>query len=308
MKNSLKKIGNTPMIQLSKIAEGGLARVFAKVEGENFGGSIKDRVAKRIIDEAFLDGRLKEGGVVVEATSGNTGIGLAFVAKAYGCRAIIVMPDTMSMERRLLIEKFGGEVVLTNGADGMQGAVEKAKEIVKNTKGAILADQFENLAGVRAHYEGTAVEIDAQVNGGVDVFVAGVGTGGTLTGVGRYLKEKNPSAYVVAVEPESSPLLSKGWASAHKIQGIGANFVPGVLDRSVYDEVVVVSDEDAFLYTRQLKEKEGVFAGLSSGANVAVCVALAKRKEFAGKTIVTVLPDEGGRYVSTGVFDGLDVE
>lgn len=308
MKTFANTIGNTPLIELSRIGEGLKARIFAKLEGVNPGGSIKDRVAKRILDEAFLNGRLKKGGVVVEATSGNTGIGLALVAKAYGCRAVIVMPDTMSVERIRLIQKYGGEVVLTKGADGMSGAVKKAKEIVETTDGAILADQFENTAGVRAHYEGTAVEIDQQTKGVVDVFVAGVGTGGTLTGVGRFFKDKYGATRVVAVEPESSPLLSQGVAKAHKIQGIGANFLPGVLDTTVYDEVVTVSDEEAFKTTRLLKEKEGIFAGISSGANVAVCLRLAKRKEYEGKTIVTVLPDEGGRYVSTGVFDGLDVE
>ncbi len=308
MEISVENIGNTPFVELSRLGAGLGARIFAKLEGVNPGGSIKDRVAKRILDEAFISGRLQKGGVVVEATSGNTGIGLALVSKAYGCRAIIVMPDTMSVERIKLIEKYGGEVLLTKGADGMSGAVQKAKEIVQNTAGAILADQFENQAGVRAHYEGTAVEIDAQTGGNVDVFVAGVGTGGTLTGVGRYLKEKHKATRVVAVEPESSPLLSKGYAKAHKIQGIGANFLPGVLDRSVYDEVLTVSDEDAFKTARLLKEKEGIFAGLSSGANVLACLSLAKRKEYEGKTIVTVLPDEGGRYVSTGVFDGLDME
>ncbi len=308
MEISVENIGNTPLVELSRLGAGLGARIFAKLEGVNPGGSIKDRVAKRILDEAFISGRLQKGGVVVEATSGNTGIGLALVSKAYGCRAIIVMPDTMSVERIKLIEKYGGEVLLTKGADGMSGAVQKAKEIVQNTAGAILADQFENQAGVRAHYEGTAVEIDAQTGGNVDVFVAGVGTGGTLTGVGRYLKEKHKATRVVAVEPESSPLLSKGYAKAHKIQGIGANFLPGVLDRSVYDEVLTVSDEDAFKTARLLKEKEGIFAGLSSGANVSACLSLAKRKEYEGKTIVTVLPDEGGRYVSTGVFDGLDME
>ena len=308
MEISVENIGNTPLVELSRLGAGLGARIFAKLEGVNPGGSIKDRVAKRILDEAFFSGRLQKGGVVVEATSGNTGIGLALVSKAYGCRAIIVMPDTMSVERIKLIEKYGGEVLLTKGADGMSGAVQKAKEIVQNTAGAILADQFENQAGVRAHYEGTAVEIDAQTGGNVDVFVAGVGTGGTLTGVGRYLKEKYKATRVVAVEPESSPLLSKGYAKAHKIQGIGANFLPGVLDRSVYDEVLTVSDDDAFKTARLLKEKEGIFAGLSSGANVSACLSLAKRKEYEGKTIVTVLPDEGGRYVSTGVFDGLDME
>lgn len=308
METFTKSIGNTPLIELSRIGEGLGARIFAKVEGVNPGGSIKDRVAKRILDEAFLNGRLKKGGVVVEATSGNTGIGLALVAKAYGCRAMIVMPDTMSVERIQLIKTYGGEVLLTKGADGMSGAVKRAKEIVAETEGAILADQFENKAGVRAHYEGTAVEIDEQTKGRVDVFVAGVGTGGTLTGVGSYFKNKYKTTRIVAVEPQGSPLLSQGFAKPHKIQGIGANFVPGVLDRSVYDEVMTVSDEEAFATTRLLKAKEGIFAGLSSGANVAVCLRLAKKKEYEGKTIVTVLPDEGGRYVSTGVFDGLDIE
>ncbi len=302
MKKALKKIGNTPFIELSRVAEGLNARVFAKVEGENFGGSIKDRVAKRIIDEAFLDGRLKEGGVVVEATSGNTGIGLAFVAKAYGCRAVIVMPDTMSVERRLLIEKFGGEVVLTDGKKGMQGAVERAREIVENTDGAILADQFENTAGVRAHYEGTAVEIELQTEGKVDIFVAGVGTGGTLTGVGEYLKEKNPNVKIVAVEPAKSPVLSGEAAGPHGLQGIGAGFVPKILNTEIYDEVIQIHEEDAYEAGRVLATKEGVLTGISSGAALKAAELLAMREENQGKTIVVLLPDSGDRYLSTPMY------
>ena len=292
---SALNIGNTPLIQLNIAAP---ASLFAKVEGGNPGGSIKDRVALAIIEDAEEKGVLKAGGLVVEATSGNTGIGLSLVCKAKGYRAVIVMPDSMSKERRELIKSYGGEVVLTDGAKGMQGAVEKAKEIVKNSDNALLADQFNNPVCAKVHYESTAREIYAQTNGRADIFVACVGTGGTLTGVGRFLKEKNPQTKVVAVEPAASPLLSQGRAGAHGIQGIGANFVPTVLDKTVYDEIVTVTDEDAFFWARELKKSHGLSVGISSGAAFAAALTLASRPESKGKNIVTIFPDEGGRYAS----------
>lgn len=292
---SALNIGNTPLIQMNITAA---ANLFVKVERGNPGGSIKDRVALAIIEDAEEKGRLKAGGLVVEATSGNTGIGLSLVCKAKGYRAVIVMPDSMSKERRELIKSYGGEVVLTEGAKGMQGAVEKAKEIVENSDNALLADQFNNPVCAKVHYESTAREIYAQTNGSVDIFVACVGTGGTITGVGRFLKEKNPQTKVVAVEPAASPLLSQGRAGAHGIQGIGANFVPAVLDRSVYDEIVTVTDEDAFFWARELKKSHGLSVGISSGAAFAAALDLANRPENKGKNIVTIFPDEGGRYAS----------
>ncbi len=291
MEFSESGIGNTPLSEWKKTP----ARVLVKRENENAGGSIKDRVAQAILDDAERSGTLRAGGTVVEATSGNTGIGLALVAKARGYKAVIVMPDTMSVERRVMIENAGGMVELTDGKLGMKGAVDRANEILATTKNALLADQFNNPACVRAHYEGTGVEIWEQTKGEVDIFVACVGTGGTLTGVGRYLKEKNPKIEVVAVEPTKSPLLSEGWAGAHGIQGIGANFVPSVLDREVYDEVMTVTDEEAFAYKDSL-QAAGFFVGISSGAAVAACEKIASRAENAGKVIVTVLPDSGNRY------------
>ena len=296
-------IGNTPLIQLKKTQErfGLRCNIFAKAEGYNPGGSIKDRVAKAIIDDAEQSGKLQKGGTVVEATSGNTGIGLALIASVRGYRAIIVMPDTMSAERRKLIKAYGGKVVLTDGKLGMKGAVEKAEEICKNTPNSIVAGQFCNPAGVKAHYEGTAPELYRQMQGNVDVFVAGVGTGGTLTGVGRYLKEKG-NCQVIAVEPEASPLLSKGKAGAHKLQGIGANFIPEILDRAVYDEVIAVSDDEAYQWARYLSKEEGLFVGISSGAAFAAAIVAAKRKENEGKNLVVIFPDDGGRYLSTDLF------
>ena len=296
-------IGNTPLLQLQKIPVNTGIKLFAKLEGANPGGSIKDRVAKAIVEDAERRGVLQSGGTVLEATSGNTGVGLALVCKEKGYRAVIVMPNTMSVERIALIKKYGGEVVLTDGKLGMQGAVERAQELLKNTPNAIVADQFNNPVCADAHYQTTGPEIWVQTQGQVDIFVACVGTGGTLTGIARYLKEKNPKIRVVAVEPHSSPLLSKGVAGAHAIQGIGANFIPSVLDRTAYDEVLTVKNEDAFVMTKRLKTEEGLFVGLSSGAAVAACLQLASRAENAGKRVVTILPDEGGRYLSTGVFD-----
>ena len=293
-------IGNTPLLRLSKTerAYGLRARLYAKIEGKNAGGSIKDRVAKTMIDEAERTGRLQAGGTVIEATSGNTGIGLALVAAARGYKAVIVMPENMSAERRKLLAAYGAKIVLTEAEKGMRGAVEKAEELLKNTPNAIIAGQFENPANPMAHYQTTAPEIYGALNGSVDVFVAGVGTGGTVTGVGRYLKEKNPAIAVCAVEPASSPLLSEGSAGAHAIQGIGANFVPAILDMSVVDEVLTATDEEAFAFMREVSAREGVFVGISSGAALSAAVKLAKRDENAGKNIVVIFPDEGGRYLS----------
>ena len=271
--------------------------LYLKLEGENVGGSIKDRVARFILDEAVKEGKLKKGGLVVEATSGNTGIGLALFCKERGYRCVIVMPDSMSKERRDLIASYGGEVLLTSGELGMRGSVEKALTLCKE-EGGFFADQFNNPVCWQAHYHTTAPEIWAQTNGKTDIFVACVGTGGTLTGIGKYLKEKIDGVRVVAVEPEKSPLLSKGYAGAHGIQGIGANFLPSILDTSVYDEVLTVSDEEALEMAKCLYGQEGLFVGISSGAAVAAAVKLAKRTENAGKKIVTVLPDSGNRYLS----------
>lgn len=296
--SAINGIGNTSLKELTALvgAENCVARVFAKVESENLGGSIKDRVAFAIIDDAEKSGRLKKGGTVIEATSGNTGIGLALAAKLRGYQAVIVMPDSMSVERREMIRSYGGEVVLTDGKKGMQAAVDKANELLAKTPNAILADQFNNPVCWRAHYDTTAREIWAQTDKKADIFVACVGTGGTLTGVGKYLKEQNPACQVVAVEPASSPLLSQGRAGAHRIQGIGANFVPAVLDRMVYDEVLTVADEEAFAMKERLLEEENLFVGISSGAAVVGALRLAKRPENTGKNIVTVLPDHGNRY------------
>ena len=299
------KIGNTPLVRLREIEKKYAlsAALYAKVENQNSGGSIKDRVAVAILDKAEQDGKLQNGGTVVEATSGNTGIGLALVAKMRGYKTIIVMPDTMSQERRDMIKKYGGEIELTDGKKGMQGAVERAQEIVHTTPNSILADQFNNPACVTAHYEGTGKEIWSQTEGKTDIFVAAVGTGGTLTGVGKYLKEQNPSIQVVAIEPENSPLLSQGKAGPHAIQGIGANFIPAVLDQSIYDEVLTVTEGEAFAMAKLLRNQENLFVGISSGANVAAAVEIAQRAENVGKNIVTVLPDDGDRYASIAKFN-----
>ncbi len=291
-------VGNTSLQALTALtgAENCVARVLAKIEKENLGGSIKDRVAFAILDDAEKRGLLQKGGTVIEATSGNTGIGLALAAKLRGYKAVIVMPDSMSVERREMIKAYGGEILLTDGKKGMQASVDKANELLATTPNAILADQFNNPVCWQAHYDTTAPEIWVQTDGKVDIFVACVGTGGTLTGIGKYLKEKNPDCKVVAVEPAASPLLSQGRAGAHKIQGIGANFVPTVLDRTVYDEVLTVADDEAFAMKARLFEEENLFVGISSGAAVAAALRVAKRPENAGKTIVTVLPDDGNRY------------
>ena len=299
------KIGNTPLIRLEKVekAYGLTCPLYAKDESQNAGGSIKDRVALAILNQAEKEEKLKNGGTVVEATSGNTGIGLALVAKARGYKTIIVMPDSMSEERREMIKNYGGEIELTDGKKGMQGSVERALEIVKNTENSMLADQFNNPACVTAHYEGTGKEIWVQTQGKTDIFVAAVGTGGTLTGTGKYLKEQNSCIQVIAVEPENSPLLSQGRAGAHAIQGIGANFIPSILDREIYDEVLTVTEEEAFSMAKLLRKEEKLFVGISAGANVAAAVKIAQRQENKGKTIVTILPDSGDRYASIAKFN-----
>lgn len=298
-------IGRTPLLELCRIQQqlGLEARVLAKLEYLNPAGSVKDRAALSMIRDAEQKGLLKEGSVIVEPTSGNTGIGLAAVAAARGYRVVIVMPETMSLERRQLMRAYGAELVLTEGSKGMSGAVEKAQQLVQQIPGAFLAGQFTNPANPQAHFETTGPEIWQDTEGHVDVFVAGVGTGGTITGVGRYLKSQDPAVRIVGVEPAASPLLSKGTAGPHKIQGIGANFVPQVLDTAIYDELLAVTDQDAFAVGRLMARTEGVLVGISSGAALWAAVELAKRPENRGKTIVTLLPDTGDRYLSTGMFD-----
>ena len=297
-------IGRTPLLELTHIEKkfGLNARVLAKLEYFNPGGSVKDRVALAMIDDAEARGLLKPGSVIIEPTSGNTGIGLASVAAARGYRIIIVMPETMSVERRQLMKAYGAELVLTEGAKGMTGAIAKAEELAKEIPGSFVPGQFVNPANPKAHFETTGPEIWADTDGQVDYFVAGVGTGGTITGVGRYLKSQNPAVRVVAVEPKSSAVLSTGVAGAHKIQGIGAGFVPEVLDTAVYDEIIAVADEDAFRLGRELGRSEGVLVGISSGAALWAAIELAKRPENTGKTIVALLPDTGDRYLSTPLF------
>ena len=297
-------IGRTPLLELSHIEkELGLeARILGKLEYFNPAGSVKDRIARAMIDDAEAKGLLKEGSVIIEPTSGNTGIGLASVAAARGYRIIIVMPETMSVERRQLMKAYGAELVLTEGAKGMKGAIAKADELAKEIPNAFIPGQFVNPANPAAHKASTGPEIWEDTDGQVDIFVAGVGTGGTVTGVGDYLKEQNPNVKVVAVEPASSPVLSKGTAGAHKIQGIGAGFVPDVLNTKVYDEIIPVENEDAFATGKLVGRKEGVLVGISAGAAVWAAIELAKRPENKGKTIVALLPDTGDRYLSTPLF------
>lgn len=297
-------IGHTPLMELTNIEKkhGLKAKLLAKLEYFNPAGSVKDRIAKAMIDDAEAKGLLKSGSVIIEPTSGNTGIGLASVAAARGYRIIIVMPETMSVERRQIMKAYGAELVLTEGAKGMKGAIDKAEELSREIPNSFIPGQFVNPANPKAHFETTGPEIFDDTDGKVDIFVAGVGTGGTVTGVGQYLKSRNPSVKVVAVEPKSSAVLSTGVAGPHKIQGIGAGFVPDVLDTKVYDEIIPVTNEDAFAVGKEIGRSEGVLVGISSGAALWAGIDLAKRPENAGKTIVVLLPDTGDRYLSTPLF------
>ncbi|MBQ6582423.1 MAG: cysteine synthase A [Mogibacterium sp.] len=297
-------VGGTPLLELTHIEKdlGLKAKLLAKLEYLNPAGSVKDRIAKKMIEDAEEKGLLREGSVIIEPTSGNTGIGLAAIAAARGYRIIIVMPETMSVERRQLMKAYGAELVLSDGSKGMKGAIAKADELAAEIEGSFIPGQFVNPANPAAHYETTGPEIYADTDGKVDIFVAGVGTGGTLTGVGKYLKEKNPAVRIVAVEPETSAVLSTGKAGAHKIQGIGAGFVPDVLDTGIYDEIIPVSNEAAFEFGKKIGKAEGVLVGISSGAAAYAAAELAKRPENEGKTIVVLLPDTGDRYLSTPLF------
>ena len=304
--NITEAFGNTPLVRLNRVTEGASATVLAKLEFYNPSSSVKDRLAIAVVDAAEASGELKPGGTIVEATSGNTGIALAMVAAARGYKAVLAMPDTMSSERRMLLRAYGATLVLTPGAEGMTGAVNKAVEIAAEIPGAVLARQFENPANPEIHRKTTAEEIWRDTDGAVDVFVAGVGTGGTLTGTGQVLKEKKPGLRVVGVEPLESPLLNGGEAGPHKIQGIGANFVPAILDREVYDEVLDVTSQQAVDMARRLGAEEGILGGISSGATAHAAVELSKRPELAGSTIVVILASFGERYLSTVLYEGLD--
>lgn len=297
-------IGKTPLVEVTNIerAHALKAKVLVKLEYRNPAGSVKDRAALYMIRDAERKGILKEGSVIIEPTSGNTGIGLAAIAAAKGYRAILTMPETMSVERRNILKAYGAEIVLTEGAKGMKGAIEKAEELAKEIKGAFIPGQFDNPANAQAHYETTGPELWEDTDGGLDIFVAGVGTGGTITGTGRYLKEKKPDIKLIAVEPVDSPILSEGRAGAHKIQGIGAGFVPKVLDTEIYDEIITVESADAFAVSKELTRREGILTGISSGAALWAALRLAKRPENEGKTIIALLPDSGDRYYSTPLF------
>ena len=302
--NVTELIGKTPILKLNNFAaaEGAQANILAKLEYFNPAGSVKDRIANAMIAAAEADGTLKKGATIIEPTSGNTGIGLASVGTAKGYKVILTMPETMSVERRNLVKAYGAEVVLTEGALGMKGAIAKAEELKESTKDAVILGQFVNPANPKVHYETTGPEIWEATEGKVDVFVAGVGTGGTLSGTGKYLKEKNPNVKIFAVEPASSPVLSEGHAGAHKIQGIGAGFVPDTLDTDVYDSIITVSNEDAFAAANKIAKTEGILVGISSGAAAFAATELSKKDEFKGKNIVVLLPDTGERYLSTALF------
>ncbi|MGI8392929.1 cysteine synthase A [Leucobacter sp. Z1108] len=306
LNNITEALGNTPLVRLNRVTDGAEAEVFAKLEFYNPAGSVKDRIGVAIIDAAEQSGALKPGGTIVEGTSGNTGIALALVGAARGYRVVLTMPETMSIERRKMLRAYGAELVLTEGPLGMRGAVDKAKEIVASTPGAILANQFGNAANPAIHRKTTGPEIWNDTDGQVDIFVAGIGTGGTITGAGGFLKEQNPNVKVVAVEPLDSPLLSEGTAGPHKIYGLGANFVPDILDREVYDEVIDVSLPDSIAKARALGTDEGILTGISGGAAVWAAIEVAKRPENAGKKIVVIVPDFGERYFSTVLFEDLN--
>jgi cysteine synthase A len=303
--NVTELVGNTPLVRINRLAEGVGATILAKLEFYNPAGSVKDRIGVAIIDAAEQSGELKPGGTIVEGTSGNTGIALAMVGAARGYRVIMTMPETMSKERRVILRAFGAEIVLTPGSEGMRGAIEKAQEIVGNTPNAIWARQFDNEANPRIHRETTAEEVWNDTDGAVDIFVAGIGTGGTITGVGQVLKERKPGVQIVGVEPIDSPLLTQGKVGPHKIQGIGANFVPSILDKSAYDEIIDVTLDDSLDIARRLATEEGIFTGISSGAIIWASLELAKRPENAGKTIVAIICDTGERYLSSILFEHL---
>ena len=303
-KNVTELIGNTPVVELSKLEkqEGLKAQLLAKVEFFNPAGSVKDRIAKRMIEKAEEQGLLKEGATIIEPTSGNTGIGLASVCASKGYKAIFTMPETMSVERRNLLKAYGAKIVLTPGSQGMKGAIAKAKELQESTPNSLIPSQFTNLENPQAHYETTGPELWEQTDGKIDIFVAGVGTGGTISGTGKYLKEKNPNIKIVAVEPEGSPVLSQGKAGPHGIQGIGAGFVPDTLNTKIYDEIITVTNENAYNTGRAIAQKEGLLVGISSGASVYAAIQLAKRPENEGKRIVALMPDTVERYLSTPMF------